>query len=575
MPDDRPAPAAYAFGEFTVDAARRLLLKNGVAVPLTPKAFDTLAVLVAHRDRLVTKDELLRAVWPGTFVEENNLNQSISILRKALGERRTDHRYIVTAPGHGYRFVAEVQGITPQQAGGDQKAVHQPAARSASRVPLTRAAALVAAVLTLTAAMFLYVRGSSTRDDPDDGAGAPAFRSIAVLPFKSHSGASEGVGEEYLGVGMTDALITRLSHVRALIVRPGSAVRSFGGPGQDPLQAGRALRVDAVLDGHMQRAGDQVSVQVRLLSTATGTVLWSDSLETTWTGLLGLEDQIAERVIGTLIPELGARARGTPAVRETNDPEAYRAYLRGRYFWNKRTDEGLKSAVVEFNEAIRRDGGYARAYAGLADTYILWSVFGIAPWSEVGPKARAAALRALQMDEELAEAHTSLAFIAWTACAANDAGRSFRRAIELSPGYATAHHWYSLYLKDLGRMDEAVAEIRKAEELDPLSLVINADVALVLFYARRYDEAIQQSARTLELDPTFALAHYYQGFAYERKGMYADALRAYDRMASDDSPGSLVQIGRAHALSGNRKEALRILERLKNSPRNDTSGRTS
>ena len=443
MPQDPAAPTVYSFGEYRLDASRRLLLRNGAAVPLNPKAFDTLALLVANRDKLLTKEEILRTVWPGTFVEENNLNQSISILRKALGEGRTDHRYIVTAPGHGYRFVAPVHEITSDQpdAAGTSIA-QQPAGKPVTRRALGSrpAAVIVSVVLTIAAGVILYVRGSATREGV-----VPRVRTIAVLPFKSSGAASGHVAEDYLGIGMADALITRLGRVSELIVRPSGAVRSFGGPGQDPLRAGRELQVDVVLEGNIQRSGERVSVNVRLLSTSTGTSIWSDSLDTTWTEMLVIEDRIAERVVESLLPDRNPREREKDATRETKDPDAYLAYLRGRYFWNKRTEDSLKSAVVEFEEAIRRDGGYARAYAGLADTYILWSSFSIAPWSEVGPRARSAALRALQLNEQLAEAHTSLAFIEWIDCAWNDAGKSFRRAIELSPSYATAHHWYSLY----------------------------------------------------------------------------------------------------------------------------------
>ena len=368
-------------------------------------------------------------MWPGTFVEENNLNQSISILRKALGEGRTDHRYIVTAPGHGYRFVAPVHEITSDQpdAAGTSIA-QQPAGKPVTRRALGSrpAAVIVSVVLTIAAGVILYVRGSATREGV-----VPRVRTISVLPFKSSGAASGHVAEDYLGIGMADALITRLGRVSELIVRPSGAVRSFGGPGQDPLRAGRELQVDVVLEENIQRSGERVSVNVRLLSTSTGTSIWSDSLDTTWTEMLVIEDRIAERVVESLLPDRNPRGREKDATRETRDPDVYLAYLRGRYFWNKRTEDKLetpswssrKRSVATAATRVPTRDWQIRRFGGCRSASH--------PGARWGLGARSAALRALQLNEQLAEAHTSLAFIEWIDCAWNDAGKSFRRAIEL------------------------------------------------------------------------------------------------------------------------------------------------
>ncbi|MFN2513362.1 MAG: winged helix-turn-helix domain-containing tetratricopeptide repeat protein, partial [Pyrinomonadaceae bacterium] len=454
----------YEFGSFRIDSTKRLMLRDGEVVPLKPKAFETLLLLVQNRGRVMEKDELMKALWPNSFVEEANLTQHISLLRKALGESPTEHRYIVTAPGRGYRFVADVREL------GDNGGEPQ---REASAVPLpskdqevtsvagsaerdfqhksfkvsgerdttwwpSRTLLAVSLLLLTVAFSYLWIAGKvkETRT---------TIRSIAVLPFKT---LGVEAGEEYLGLGISDALINRLGNIRQVVVRPTNAVRKYSTPGQDPLVAARELKVDAVLDGNIQRTGDRVRVTVQLVSLQSGVPLWTGTFDERFTDILDVQDRVSEQVAKALTLTITGEEQKLLVKRHTGNTEAYQSYLKGRYFWNKRTEDGYKRAIEYFEEAIEKDQGYAQAYAGLADSYALLGSMGnaVLPRREAMPRARVAAEKALLIDETLAEAHASLAFVRmhyewdWPG-----AEREFKRAIELNPSYATAHHWYAYY----------------------------------------------------------------------------------------------------------------------------------
>lgn len=535
-----PGRQSYEFGPFRLDIQARRLLRNGELLPLTPKDFETLLALVTNRDRVVSKTELMQALWPDSFVEEANLTQHVFTLRKALGNRPDGKPYVETIPRRGYRFTAPV----------DEAVEHS--ASPPFLVWRGRRRGAYAALAAGTLLVALYgAWPSAPRSAGSDG--SHVYRSIAVLPFKAVS--PDSSEEAPLGLGLTDALISRRSNISEITVRPTSAVQYFTTHGEDPAAAGRALQVNTVLAGTIQQSGDQIRVTVRLVDANSGALVWSEVYDTQWTDLFTVQDAIVGRVATTML--LDPRPPG----RDTHSPGAFRAYLLGRYYWNKRTEEGLRQAVDSFRRAIAIDPKYARAYAGLADSYILMMSFSIEDPSIVKPKARAAALQALNLDDRLGEAHVSLAFLQWIDCAWDEAGQTFRRSIALSPGYATAHHWYSLYLKDLGRLDDAVSEVRRAQELDPLSLVISADVGLVLYFARRYDEALAQFQRTLEMDRGFALIHTYQGYAFDGKAMYDDAIAAYQK-APNPGPSERAHLARAYALSGRTAEARRVIEDL-------------
>jgi TolB-like protein/DNA-binding winged helix-turn-helix (wHTH) protein len=624
----------YEFGPFRVDTLKRLLLRDGQTVPLTAKAFDTLLTFVQHSGQDLDKDELIRAVWPDTIVEENNLTQNVSALRKALGESKSEHRYIVTIPGRGYRFVAAVKEVgdapaemqrgvdaltrgrgeeTTANGNGDngrnveaqhldepltserseeslvvfpprpRVAVPQRLNISASTRPesaaslrpepnastrrssasLLKSAALVITLVGILGAL-AYWWMARRAQAPTYPVAPPG--SIAVLPFKA---LGMGAGDDYLGLGMADALITKLSNIRQISVRPTSAVVKFAGDGKtDPVAAGRELNVDSVLEGSIQRAGERVRVTVQLVSVRESRPLWAHTFDERLTDIFTVQDSISAQVAQALTLKLTGEEQRLLAKRYTENVEAYQAYLRGRYFWNKRNEESLNKSITYFDEAISRDPAYALAYAGLADAHsvIGFYQFGKLPPAESFEKAKRAALQALELDETLAEAHVSLA-ISVNDVDHNEAAaeRGFKRAIELNPNYATAHHWYSDFLALTGRPVEAMLEIKRALELDPLSLVINATLGERFYQARQYDEAIAQLRKTLEMDANFGPAHYLLGLALEQKGLYEEAIAELSRARtlSGNNPWMVSALGHTLALAGKRNEAQRVLGELR------------
>ena len=394
------------------------------------------------------------------------------------------------------------------------------------------------------------------------GEGAPV-RSIAVLPFKYLGG--EG-GDEYLGLGIADAIITRLSNLRQIVVRPTASVSKYAGAAHDPVAAGRELRVEAVLEGRIQRAENRIRATVQLISVRDEAPLWAEKFDVEFKDIFTVEDAASEQVARALILKLTREEQELLSKRYTEDSEAYQLYLKGRYYWNKRSSGGFKKATSYFQQAIDKDPGYALAYAGLADCYNLHSYYGELPPRESFPKAKAASTRALEIDDRLAEAHTSLAFVrAWHDWDWPAAESEFERALQLNPNYATARHWYALYLMAMGREVEALEEIKRAHEIDPLSLPINRDVGLIYYRARQYDRAIEQYLKTIELDPSFWSAHQHLGWAYEQKAMYAEAIAELNQaMASaGDRPSIRAQLGHVHAVSGRREAAEKALGELR------------
>ncbi len=513
-----PDPVSYKFGPFRLEASERRLLRDGAPILLPPKAFDTLLVLVANCGRILKKDDLMKAIWPETLVEENNLSQYISALRKALGDDPNGHRYIETLPRLGFRFVARVIEAREDQS------------------------------------------PNTTKSSQADGA---SIRSIAVLPFKYLG--SDG-GDEYLGLGIADAIITRLSNLKQIVVRPTSSVRKYAaGLEDDALMVGEALRVEAVLEGNIQRAGNRIRATVQLISVQHEAPLWAEKFDVEFKDIFTVEDAASEQVARALILKLTREERELLTKRYTADSEAYQLYLKGRYNWNKRSRGGLRTASAYFQQAIDKDPSYALAYAGLADCYNLHSYYGELPPRDSFPRAKAASIKALEIDEGLAEAHTSLAFVrAWYDWDWSSAESEFQRALELNPNYATAHHWYALFLMAMERSGEALQEIRRAQEIDPLSLPISRDVGLVYYRARQCDQAIEQYLKTIELDPGFWSAHQHLGWAYEQKAMYEEAIAELNQaiVAGGDRTRIWSELGHLYAVSGRPSEAEKILGEL-------------
>ncbi|MEK6407925.1 MAG: protein kinase [Acidobacteriota bacterium] len=391
--------------------------------------------------------------------------------------------------------------------------------------------------------------------------GGAAMKSIAVLPFKPVVASNR---DESLEMGMADTLITRLSNIKQIIVRPISAVRNYGGLDQDAMAAGREQRVDAVLDGNIQKSGEQIRVTVRLVNIADGQQLWVDKFDEKMTNIFAVQDSISERVAAALAVKLSGEETEFLTKRYTSNTEAYQLYVKGRYLWNKRTGEALRKSIEYFNQAIEKDPNYALAYAGLADAYAVLPGHGRALPEETLPKAKAAAQKALDIDSQLPEAHTTLASLSADEWDWAEADRRFKRALELNPNYPTAHQWYGEYLVHVGRLGEALQEFKRALELDPTSLIINSLLGEALYLDRRYDEAIDQLQKTLEMDPNFAVAHTALGLAYEQKSMHNEAKSVFEKAVnlSGGATNLVALLGVAHVKCGNKSEARNVLDKL-------------
>jgi TolB-like protein/Flp pilus assembly protein TadD/predicted Ser/Thr protein kinase len=422
--------------------------------------------------------------------------------------------------------------------------------------------------LTLGALLTLLValNVSGLRDRWGRGAGAATIQSLAVLPLENLSGDSQ---EEYFAEGMTDELITRLAKIGSLRVISRTSVMRYKGTNKPLPEIARELKVDGVIEGSVLRSGSRVRITAQLIHAATDQHVWAESYERDLRDVLALQDEVAQAIASAIKVKLTPQEQGQLASARPVNPEAYEPYLKGRYYWNKRTPETLKKSLEYFQQAIEKDPAYSLAYAGLADSYAMLGAgsYQVLPPKEAYPKAEAAATKALELDSTLAEAHASLA---WSKMQFDwdwqGAEREFKQATQLNPGYANAHHWYALYLTITGRHAEALAEDRKAESLDPLSLIISTDVATeALVPTGRYDEAMKQCRKALEMDPHFAEAHSCLADSYEGKGMYQEANAEFQK-AFELSGGNLVylsRVGYTYALAGRRGDAIKILNGLK------------
>jgi DNA-binding winged helix-turn-helix (wHTH) protein/TolB-like protein/Flp pilus assembly protein TadD len=566
-----PGRSVFEFGPFRLDPQEGRLLRGDEPVPLPPRTFELLVLLVERSGHLVAKEELAQALWPDTFVEEANLNNHLWRLRRALGQSRNGQEYIETIPKRGFRFVA---GVRPASEPDEVRIEHHRVTRVTALeeseadfdVPGRRAfrasrpwavAAIVAGAAAVTVAGILTFGAS--RDPKASAVAAPnrPLRSIAILPFQTIGGPG---AEDFLGLGLTDALVTRLGAVRQIVVRPTSAVRRYTEPGQDPLAIGREQGVDAVLDGSVQRVGDRVRITVQLYRVEDGAALFSGKYDERSTDVFAVEDAVSRRVAEGLLPELSDEQRQR-LDRRPVDASAHEAYLLGRHFWNKRNEAAQLKGIEYFQRAIAIDPQYAEAYAGLADSYLLLADW--RPQQEVIPRAREAAARAIEIDPTLAEAHASLALIAqnydWNWAQAE---RFYRRALELNPNYAVARHWYGEFLAHMGRFDEGIPEITRAAELDPLSPIIRTDLGVVYFLARRYDRSAEALKNALEIDPGFFKAHGWLAGTYSFLG---DHDRALEEVAKSGPPGEIwVDANRCMVLAraGRTAEAREVLRRL-------------
>ncbi len=523
--------AIFEFGSFRLNPGERLLLRQHIPVHLPPKAFDALVVMVENRGRLLGKDELLSKVWPDTFVEESNLAQHVSILRKALQDGEEGVQYIETVPRHGYRFVAEVREI----GGGEDRSwehkssselVDQPrplleAAENFPPRPAFRSrslaiAALVGLLLAVSVSTLLLPRSRHSPSAP--------IQSLAVLPLQNLSG---DPAQDYFADGMTEALITDLAKIPGVKVISRTSVMQYKNSRKRLPTIAQELGVDGIVEGSVLRSGDRVRITAQLVRAATDQHMWAESYERNLSDLLILEDEVSRNIAGQIRKQIAPRAAQQLAASAAISPQAREDYLKGRYFWNLRSEAGYLKAIDYFKAALKENPEYAQAYAGSADAYALLGsrpAFTI-PRDKAMPKAKEMALTALKLDDSLADAHTSLGFVEmhyeWNF---RGAEREFKRAIDLDPNYSTAHQWYALDLIAMGRTDEAVAEIERARQTDPLSAIINTDMAEILYWARRYDGALKQAQATVEMDPSFAHARRVLARVYGQKRMFPEAI---------------------------------------------------
>jgi len=566
----------YSFDGFIVDLNRRVLLRDGQPVQVTSKAFDLLLALVESQGRELGKEELMERVWANQIVEDANLTVTMANLRKALGEKASDHRFIVTIPGKGYRFVAELanpdlrrefivesktEGLITVEEDliGDEPqakligAQHSHFTRAKGRVWLGAVALFVVLAISVAGYFMWFSRATVA---------SPQIKSIAVLPFKPLVSDSR---DESLEFGMADTLIARLSNIREINVRPISSVRKYSALEQDPIAAGREQRVDAVLDGQIQKAGEKVRVTVRLLRIADGAPLWSSQFDEKMTDIFAVQDSISERVTSALALTLTNEEKSGIARRYTTDTQAYELYLKGRYQLNRLTDDGFFKGRAFFQQAIDKDPRYAMAYAGLADAYDRLGGFDALAPKEAFPQAREAAQKALQLDASLAEAHTALATVNfaydWDF---STAAREYQRAIEINPGYSDAHQMNSYYLAAIGRFDDALAEMKHALELDPVSLEKTTGIGEILYQQRHYDDSIQQYRKALEMDSNSGFTHWALGRSLLAQGKFNEAIAEFQKAIplSGDSPDEPAELARAYALAGRRDETLKIIGEL-------------
>jgi TolB-like protein/DNA-binding winged helix-turn-helix (wHTH) protein/Flp pilus assembly protein TadD len=556
-------PRFLRFGIFEVDLDAGRLTKHGLRLKLQEQPFQVLAMLLEKPGELVNREELRSRLWPRTIVDfDHGLNKAINKIRDALGDSAENPRFIETVARRGYRFLADVEAISapsPQSEATSDVDIDGAVAPAGvwKKLRYSRAWRFVgfSQVLLLAAAVLwiVYPWNASSK-----------IHSLAVLPLENLSGDSS---QDYFAEGMTDELITDLGQISTLRVISRSSVMTYKSVRKPLAEIARELDVQAVVEGSVLRSGERVRITAQLIEVPPDRHIWAHSYEGDLRDTLTLQNTVARTIAEQIQAVLNKQEKAALEKSRVVQPEAYEAYLKGRYFWNKRTGDGLKKAIEYFTVATQKDPNYAEAYAGLADSYALsgdWE-YGILSPQDASLEAKAAANKALDLDDTLGEAHTSRAFAMdlydWDWSTAES---EYRRAIALNPGYATAHHWYAWHLMVTGHTDEGILESQKAESLDPLSLIIRADLADALCIARRYNESVQQSERTLEMDPNFAIGHYELGQAFVQKQMYNEAIAEFQRAIElgGDNAAFDSNLAYAYAVSGRRGDALKIAQDL-------------
>ncbi|GAC1415597.1 MAG: adenylate/guanylate cyclase domain-containing protein [Acidobacteriaceae bacterium] len=578
------------FGLFEVDLENNELRRKGLRLKLQDQPLKVLRVLLDRPGVLVTRDELRSRLWePGEFVEfDHSLNTAMMRLREVLGDPADNPRFIQTVPRKGYKFIAPVHDVQVEEAKpelvGDLRAefhssdvMVEPAPGGASiqpdlpkglhpsgaavQVPLSRViVAGVCIVLVAAIALFVYQQSAASF-----GSDPRQITSIAVLPMENLSGDSN---QEYFADGMTDELIASLARISSLRVVSRTTAMDYKGTHESLEKIAHDLHVEAVVEGTVLRSGDRVRITAELVQVSTDRHLWADTYESPLGDVLALQNQVASAIVSQIRIKLTPQDKVTLAAARPINSDAFEDYLKGRYYWGKRSEDALGTAIRYFQSATQKDPNYALAYAGLADCYGILgaAIVGTVPTAEVAPNAEAAAKKAVELDSLSAETQTALATVEF-----NDdwnwksADEGFRRAIQLNPSYATAHQRYSLYLMARGRTEDSLAEMKQARSLEPLSLSMNFSLGWRLYMARRYDDAIAQLLNTIEMDPNYLLAHIVLGQSYEQKGRYADAVAELQKadLLAPNNPPVLAALGHVFAISEKRAEALKLVEELK------------
>jgi TolB-like protein/DNA-binding winged helix-turn-helix (wHTH) protein/Flp pilus assembly protein TadD len=549
-------PGVIRFGIYEFKSDTKELRKGGMRVRLEGQPITILKMLLDRPGELVAREDIQKELWPGdTFVDfDHSLNAAIKRLRAALNDSADHPHYIETLARRGYRFIAPVNG---EEAEGEVQAV---AAIPSSGQPRQRWW-----VFSVTALLALVVVGLIWQQSrPRQVIGLlPTIRSLAVLPLQSLSG---DPSQQYFADGMTEALIGSLSRIHDLRVISRTSVMRFKETRQTIPEIARALHVDAVLEGAVIREGDQIRIHAQLIRGATDEHIWAGEYQREYRGILVLQDEVAKTIAQRIQINLTPQDQVSLARSRAVDPEAYEDYLKGRYYFNQRTTDTLNKSIGYFRQAIAKDSSYALPYCGLADAYALLGFRGGVPSKEALSQAKTAALKAIALDDTQAEPHVSLAFIAetheWDWATAE---REYKRALQLNPGDAGAHHWYAGYLMYVGRFNEGILEERRARELDPLSLPINNALAGRLLVTGQYDQALTQVRETLEMDSHFAPAHQTLGWAYLNIGRPREAIQEFQealQLSGKDDKDFLVDLGFAYAATGNRVEAQNILVQL-------------
>jgi len=575
--------AIVHFGVFQLDLNARELHKAGVKIKLQEQPFRVLAMLVERAGQVITREELQKKVWPtDVYVAfDQGLNNAIKKVRDALGDSADSPRFVETLARHGYRFIAPVTEARMNAAPVAAAPVAVPAvstspapvsAAPASAEPLPpsqsqrhpgsralRKPALIgtAAACVLAALAYWAWNGTAMRARP-----APDRVVLAVLPFDN---LSRDPDQEFFSDGLTEEMITQLGKLnpeRLSVIARGS-VAKYKGSSLPTSQIGEELHADYLVQGSVRRAADRVRITVQLIQVRDQTDLWAESYDRELKDILVLQDSVTRTIANQIHVTLAPGEQTQRASRARLDPDAHEAYLKGRYYWNKRTATGMEKAAIYFQQAINKDPAYGAAYSGLADSNSGLAWHGFASPAKALPVAKAAALKAIEIDPQSAEAHASLGLVLhheWS----SEAEPEFRRALQLDPGYANAHHWFGDYLSVRGRHDEALLEARQALRLEPLNLMIGTWVGLRYYLARQYDRAIEQGQSTVELDPSFAAAHLILGEAYVQAGRGDQGLAELQSAASlsGSNPLYLAQVGIAYASSGRKTEALQVIAQL-------------